>query len=90
MNNLTQGENFLKRSIKRPEGKPTDALIMLLAIILMVLLSIFVNVYPQKRVAHAAERIDYKDVHTKKAACSYFELYPEKISNVKEYKANCL
>lgn len=85
--NLTKGESFLDRArCKRPVGKPIELVIMLLASILVILLALFVNLYaPVPKIAHAA----YEDVHSTAAACAYFELYPEKISNVKEYKKNC-
>lgn len=38
----------------------------------------------------ATSTINWNDVHSTEAACSYFFLYPEKITNQKQYKENCL
>lgn len=37
----------------------------------------------------AESTIRYQDVHSLAAACSFAELYPEKVSNLKQLKANC-
>ncbi len=82
-------EWYLRRDYKQPKRAIAGTILMFLIIVLVFLLSLFVHVQIEPKIpqAHAAEMI--QDIHTRAAACSYFELYPEKIADMKQYKKNC-